>query len=170
MKVDLLKLEDDGRVPNHPRFPLLMYRGAFVRDGTVLTATEAIATFSANGWNGAWVNGIFAYHHYHASAHEVLANVGDAVEVQFGGAQGPVVTFPAGAVAVIPAGCGHCRVSKPGNLEIVGAYPAGQESWDLKRADNPADYAIAKDEIKNVARPEKDPVTGNVSPLLHHWV
>ncbi len=168
-RVEAIDLSDDGFVPNHPSFPLLLYPGAFLNNGAVSRSDEAINTFSANGWQGAWVNGIFRYHHYHARSHEVLANVGDAVSVQFGGAAGPVLTFERGMAVAIPAGCGHCRLSQPDDLKIVGAYPRGQENWDLKRADNPADYAAAKAEIERVARPANDPVFGAGGPLLTHW-
>lgn len=169
MQVDRLELEDDGRVPNNPALPLLIYARAFLRDDAPLAPGDVIEIFASNGWSGAWVNGIYPFHHYHACSHEVLANLGDAVEVQFGGEAGPVVTFEPGAAVVIPAGGGHCRVSNTGELLIVGAYPEGQESWDLKRADNPADYAVAKDQIALVPRPGRDPVTGTESPLLDHW-
>lgn len=165
VKVEQLLLRDDGQVPNHPLFPLLIYHGAFESTGT----HETIDVFASNGWAGAWVNGIFAYHHYHARSHEVLANLGDPVDVQFGGASGPVVTFEPGTAVVIPAGCGHCRRSAPTNLVIVGAYPEGQEHWDLKRADNPADYAIARREIARVPMPAKDPVTGGRGALFDAW-
>ncbi len=166
VRVETVELFDDGQVPNHPRFPLLLYHDAFLNSG----AEEVIATFSANAWQGAWVNGIFPYHHYHARAHEVLANVGPPVRVQFGGTSGPVLSFETGMAVAIPAGGGHCRLSDGAGLKIVGAYPRGQEDWDLKRADRPADYAAAKAEIAEVARPMLDPVVGSGGPLLEHWV
>ncbi len=170
LSVEAIELTDDGFVPNHPTYPLLLYPGAFLDNGAVSRSEEAINTFSANGWQGAWVNGIFRYHHYHARSHEVLANLGDAVTVQFGGASGPILTFEQGMAVAIPAGCGHCRLSQPDDLRIVGAYPGGQENWDLKRADTPADYAQAKAEVERVARPTNDPVFGAGGPLLEHWI
>lgn len=167
--VEALNLTDDGCVPNHPHYPLLIYHKAFLEVGAPSSTQNVISTFKANGWQGAWVNGIFPYHHYHACAHEVLANVGDPVTVQFGGASGPVLTFETGMAVVIPAGGGHCRVSSPANLKIVGAYPRGQENWDLKRAESPADYAVAKAEIAQVACPERDPIAGVTGPLLEYW-
>ncbi len=166
LHVETVMLVDDGQVPNHPHYPLVLYHGAFLGAGT----EDVIATFRANGWQGAWVNGIFPYHHYHARSHEVLANVGPAVQVQFGGASGPVLSFKTGMAVVIPAGGGHCRLSEGAGLRIVGAYPRGQEDWDLKRADRPTDYAAAKAEIAEVARPLLDPVVGSGGPLLEHWV
>ena len=161
--IEAFLLSDDGQVPNNPRLPLVLYRQVFERD---ISAEVAIDCFAQNGWQGAWINGIFDYHHYHARSHEVLANVGPAVTVQFGGKDGPEVVFERGDVVVIPAGCGHCRRSSGAGLTIVGAYPAGQESWDLKRADRPSDYAASHAQIDAAALPVTDPVTGDLEPLL----
>ena len=168
-RVETFQLTDDGQVPNHPDYPLVLYHEAFLRGGAPSSPQDVISTFRANGWQGAWVNGIFPYHHYHARAHEVLANVGPPVKVQFGGAGGPVLAFDTGMAVVIPAGGGHCRLSDGAGLTIVGAYPRGQEDWDLKRADSAADYAAAKAEIARVTRPACDPVAGPGGPLLEQW-
>ena len=165
MQCQPFQLQDDGRVPNSP-LPLLLYEEAFA---PAARTDDAIAHFAANGWYGAWVNGIFDFHHYHARSHEVLANLGGAVTVQFGGENGPVIDFEPGAAVVIPAGGGHCRLSANTGLAIVGAYPPGQEDWDLKRADNPADYRRAQAEIPKLRLPESDPLMGAKGPLLTHW-
>ena len=76
-------LDDDGTFPNS-RLPLLVYPA-------VLNPTDAdpAATFEqrfeANGWPGAWRNGIFGFHHYHSTAHEVLGICRGRARVQFGG-------------------------------------------------------------------------------------
>jgi uncharacterized protein YjlB len=167
-EIEDIRLADDGLVPNNPRLPLLIYRAVFApgRDG--VEAQSTLAALAANNWRGGWVNGIFTYHHYHARAHEVLANLGDAVTVQFGGPAGPELVFGPGDVAIIPAGVGHCRRSEPRRLVIVGAYPVGSTDWDLKRID-PNDYRQAKIEIPEVPLPETDPVTGAASPLRDYW-
>ena len=169
MRVERFDLKDDGVVPNHPSFPLVIYHDVFLRDASCLTADDVIEVFGSNGWSGAWVNGIFPFHHYHARSHEVLANLGGPVQVQFGGPAGPVITFQPGAAVVIPAGGGHCRLSNERELLIVGAYPYGQENWDLKRADDPEHYVAAKEEIAQVELPQQDPITGSKSPLLELW-
>lgn len=166
MHTEIIQLHDDGKVPNNPALPLVLYHGAFP---TGTRPDEAITQFAAHGWHGAWINGIYDFHHYHARSHEVIANLGPAVTVQFGGENGPTVEFQSGAVVVIPAGGGHCRLSNGGGLVIVGAYPTGQEDWDLKLADSASDYQLAKSEIPRVALPANDPVIGSSGPLLDHW-
>ncbi len=166
MEIEAIMLADDGAVPNNPALPLIICRNALPQTAST---DDVIELFTANGWRGAWVNGIFPYHHYHARAHEVLANVGAPASVQFGGASGPIIEFPQRAVAMIPAGGGHCRVSEASGLRIVGAYPAGQEDWDLKRADNSGDYARAHAEIASVPLPASDPLGGDSGPLFNHW-
>jgi uncharacterized protein YjlB len=161
-------LVDDGEVPNNPRCALLHYKSQFLRDSWLPTPDETLACFIRHGWRGGWVNGIYPFHHYHARSHEVLANLGDAVIVQFGGRHGPEIVFRPGDVVAIPAGCGHCRKSDPANLVIVGAYPAGQEDWDLKRA-NPEDHARALAEIPLVPLPKQDPVFGTAGGVLDYW-
>ena len=44
---------DDGDVPNNPRLPLIVYRGALETGGD----TAARPLFDRNGWTGAWQNG-----------------------------------------------------------------------------------------------------------------
>ena len=61
-------LQSEGAIPNS-RLPLLVYRGA------VKVASDPAATFEelfeANDWGGTWRNGIYTYHHYHSTTHEV---------------------------------------------------------------------------------------------------
>jgi uncharacterized protein YjlB len=97
-------LRDDGDIPNNPNLPLILRKGA------VTPGEEAIRKlFRTNGWSGSWVNGIYDFHHYHSTAHEVLGIAKGEADVQFGGRHGLVLKVAAGDVVVIPAGVGHCR-------------------------------------------------------------
>ena len=69
-KIEGYRFADDGRVPNNPRLPLIVYRGALKTGGDA--AASCVALFDRNGWTGAWQNGVYSHHHYHSSAHEVL--------------------------------------------------------------------------------------------------
>ena len=150
-------LLDDGLVPNNPRYPLKLYRAAFAV-GDHGAERNIAALFARNGWPGAWVNGIYPFHHYHATAHEVLGLARGWAEVQFGGPKGPRVTVEAGDAVLIPAGVGHCRIDGSDDLSVVGAYPGGVDV-DLKRA-TPAERLASQPLIANVPIWPTDPVTG----------
>lgn len=153
-----LLLDDDGLVPNNARVAVRIYRRAMEASGDA-PEQGVIARFAANGWGGAWINGIYPFHHYHALAHEVLGIARGWAEVQLGGPGGPKVRIVAGDGVLIPAGVGHCRLDASPDLSVVGAYPAGQEDYDLKRA-TPAERLQALTEIPLVPMPERDPVLG----------
>jgi uncharacterized protein YjlB len=163
-QIETVWLDDDGLVPNNTTLPLIVYRAALPADDAA--AEQRIETlFAANGWSGAWVNGIYPFHHYHATTHEVLGLARGSARVQFGGPSGPVLQVAAGDVVMIPAGVGHCRLSEPGNLSVVGAYPGGG-GWDLRRA-TPEEYKTALPLIAKVPAPPIDPVMGADGPACH---
>lgn len=155
-------LADDGLVPNNARLPLIVYRRAFDASGLPGMAAAIEAHFASNDWSNAWVDGIYDFHHYHATAHEVLGLARGVAQVQFGGPGGPIVRVEAGDAVMIPAGVGHCRTSGSADLSVVGAYPGGVD-WDLKRA-TPANREKALREIPRVATPVTDPVLGRDGP------
>lgn len=157
-----LALPPGDNVPNHPHWPLLVYRQAIAPD-----ADAAERMLTAHGWVGAWRNGVYPYAHYHTTAHEVLACVRGTATIRFGGTGGEAVSLRAGDVVVLPAGTGHERQAASDDFLVVGAYPRGQEDWDLQR-DAPTDADRAR--IDRVPRPEADPVFGDDGPLLAHWV
>jgi uncharacterized protein YjlB len=144
------------RIPNHPRFPVLVYRGVEAVTG----AAEARALFADHGWGGAWVDGILPFHHFHSTSHEALAVVAGRATVELGGPQGEAFEVSAGDVLVLPAGTGHRRTSARDGFTVVGAYPAGQEDYDLLRGDDPAEVAAARDRIAALPAPPDDPVGG----------
>ena len=107
--------------------------------------------FAANGWTGAWRNGVYGYHHYHATTHEVLGCYAGSALLQLGGPDGAVHAIAAGDVVVIPAGVAHRRVDASDDFAVVGAYPDGVTP-DLQEGGG--DPSIALD------RPDRDPVLG----------
>ena len=135
-------------IPNHPRFAVLLYRGVDVSDVQGL--------FAAHGWGGSWVNGVFDFHHFHSTSHEVLAVIAGSAVLELGGPQGESFEVSTGDVVVLPAGTGHRRASASGDFRVVGAYPAGQEDYDLLRE---ADDA-ARARIDALDAPPDDPVGG----------
>src|SRR3954465_10259530 len=138
-------------IPNHPRLPVLIYRGVDVPD-----ADAARALYAERGWGGSWVDGVFDFHHFHSNAHEALAVVAGRATIELGGPQGEAFEVSAGDVLVLPAGTGHRRAAAAGGFTVVGAYPAGQEDYDLLREADAA--AIAR--IQALPAPPEDPVGG----------
>lgn len=151
------RFADDGRIPNHPRLPLLVYAAA-LDPAAADRATAFEALFARHGWGGMWRNGIYPFHHYHSTAHEVLGIAAGRARVRFGGEHGTTLDLAAGDAVLIPAGVGHCRLGASADLLVVGAYPLGQHA-DLRRGD-PGDRPRALANIAAVPPPRHDPVTG----------
>ncbi len=160
-------LADNGLVPNNPALPLIVMTGVIA--ASERDASAIIARLAANGWRGAWVNGIYPFHHYHARSHEVLVIAAGSARVQFGGPSGPTLDLSAGDAVVIPAGVGHCCKSASADFSVVGAYPVGQEDWDLKRP-TADDHAQALSEIPLVPLPERDPLGGVTGAVVEAWL
>lgn len=156
-RVEVHLLRDDGLVPNNASVALRLYRQALAA-GDPGAEARIEALFAANGWTGAWVNGIYDYQHYHATVHEVLGIARGWADVQLGGPNGPILRVEAGDVVLIPAGVGHCRMDASRDLSVVGAYPGGA-SPDLCRA-TPSARTAALPRIVAVPPWPHDPVLG----------
>lgn len=160
------RFKDDGLVPNHPDFPLIVYRGAVRLPRELDPAAVYEDLFAKNGWGDSWRNGIYDYVHYHSQIHEVLGVARGEARVQFGGTRGRTFTVSAGDVAVLPAGTGHQCLSASEDFLVVGAYPpAGTYDECTKSEDHPR----AIKTIPKVALPRKDPVYGGNGPLKAEW-
>ena len=68
---EILQLSRNGWMPNNDRLPVLLYRTALHPDGRD-PASLFEQAFDANGWPPQWRNGVYDFHHYHSTAHEVL--------------------------------------------------------------------------------------------------
>lgn len=88
--------------------------------------------FAENGWTGSWRNGVFDWHHYHVTTHEVLGCYAGWAVIQLGGETGQPQRITAGDVVIIPAGCAHKRLEASADFAVVGAYPGGA-SPDMQR-------------------------------------
>ncbi|MBZ9696214.1 MULTISPECIES: cupin domain-containing protein [unclassified Mesorhizobium] len=165
-KANEFRFGDDGLVPNHPSWPLVVYRGAVRLPEDFDPAAVLEALFSANGWGDSWRNGIYDYVHYHSRIHEVLGVARGTAKVRFGGKRGRTLALKAGDVAVLPAGTGHQRISASDDFLVVGAYPP---AGTYDECTTTADHAKAVVTIPKVGRPRKDPVYGSKGPLLAAW-
>lgn len=99
-----------------------------------------------------------------ASARDLLRGA----EITFGGPYGETVKIEAGDVVVIPAGVGHRRESSGGGFSVVGAYPRGQENYDLRTGEEGERPGVLEN-IRNVPMPRTDPIFGEGGPLVERW-
>jgi uncharacterized protein YjlB len=115
-----VRFKDDGLVPNHPRWPLIIYRGAVDLGENHDPAAVIEDLFEANGWGETWRDGIYDYVHYHSRIHEVLGVASGKGRVRFGGDKGRIFTLRAGDVVILPAGTGHQCLSADDDFLVVG--------------------------------------------------
>jgi uncharacterized protein YjlB len=161
-----IRFQDDGIIPNHPRWPLVLYRGAVRRDDGFDPAAVLEELFAANGWGDSWRDGIYDYVHYHSRIHEVLGIARGEGRVQFGGLKGRTVALKAGDIAILPAGTGHQCLSASGDFLVIGAYPPNGTYDECAKSE---DRKLALRTIPRVGRPRKDPVYGSDGPLRAVW-
>ena len=161
-RVEEHRFDDAGGIPNS-RLPVLVHHGV----AAARSARDCVDLFARHGWSGAWADGVYPFHHFHSTAHEVLGIVAGTASVLLGGPGGRTFEVSQGDVLVLPAGTGHCNVGSSPDLLVVGAYPGGM--WcDLRRGD-PAERDEVLANIAAVPLPAGDPVNGADGPLPGAW-
>jgi uncharacterized protein YjlB len=165
-KSNEFRFEDDGLVPNHPSWPLVIYRGAVKLPEGLDPAAVMEVIFETNGWGDSWRNGIYDYAHYHSRIHETLGVARGTAKVRFGGKKGRTLSLKAGDIAVLPAGTGHQCLSASDDFLVVGAYPPFG-TYDECTTKDQHDGALAT--IPKVGRPRKDPAYGSKGPVTTRW-
>ena len=164
---ETISFADDGSVPNNPRLPFLIYRGAIDLKGTSKPEEMIERAFASHGWGDMWRNGIYPYAHYHSMIHEVMGIALGRATVRFGGEQGRDIELKPGDVVVLPAGTGHQCLKQTPTLVVIGAYPP-RGKYNLCRATK-AEHAKALPSIPKVPPPAADPVFGSKGPLIALW-
>jgi uncharacterized protein YjlB len=162
-----IRFRDDGIVPNHPHFPVLVYRGVVdLNDRAFDPATLIDFLFETHGWAKSWRDTVYDFVHYHSQIHEVMGVARGIAKIECGGLKGRVLFLKAGDVIVLPAGTGHRLIDASRDFLVVGAYPNGgtyDECTDTR------ERVDATKRIAKVRKPSKDPVYGRRGPLIRLW-
>ncbi len=166
-KPTTMTFEDDGIVPNNPRLPLVVYRGAVAVEQEDFDAGTIVdAVFESNGWGRSSRDTIYDFVHYHSQIHEVMGVAHGSAEVEFGGVKGRRLRLKAGDVAILPAGTGHRLIKASRHFLVVGAYPADgtyDECTDTR------EWADASKRIAKTLKAKSDPVYGRGGPIQALW-
>lgn len=157
---------DDGIYPNNDKLPLLLLPQVFNSEGTV-NPRDLETIFNLNDWTQSWRNGLFGFHHYHSTAHEVLGIYQGWIKAQFGGPSGKILEARAGDIIIIPAGVAHKNLSQSADFSVVGAYPMGQYP-DMQKGET-GERPQVDQQINRVPLPMKDPIFGLKGPVISKW-
>lgn len=156
---EALWFEPSGTVPNSAS-PVLIYRVDLPTDGSD-PAGHFEQLLERNGWTDSWRNGVYPFHHFHSTAHEVLGVARGRAKLRLGGEGGRDIEVAAADVLLLPAGTGHKKLSASSDFLVVGAYPEGSDC-DLIHAERMSGEALEA-AVRNIARvplPDRDPVLG----------
>ncbi|WP_232793577.1 cupin domain-containing protein [Siphonobacter sp. SORGH_AS_0500] len=157
MEPELLYFKDDGVIPNN-KLPVVIYRKVTEETGN-RAAQWLEDRFASHDWTNSWRNGVYPFHHYHSTSHEVLGIYSGQAQLQLGGEKGQVLSVQAGDVLILPAGTGHKKIEASTDFGVVGAYPQGKD-WDLLKGEK-GERPQADQNIAALELPVKDPVYGD---------
>src|SRR3954469_24841430 len=120
-------LKRNKNFPNS-KLPVLIYRKALsLPEQKNKAANIAQKLLIRNGWSNTWRNGIYNFHHYHSTTHEVMGICSGKATILLGGPKGKKATLEQGDVLILPAGVGHKCLNASGQFLCIAAYPQGKD-------------------------------------------
>jgi uncharacterized protein YjlB len=158
---------DDGDIPNHPRWPVIVYSAVFDAKTLDQSATAFDDLFAQNRWTVGFRNGIYPFVHYHSNAHEALGVARGSATVKFGGQAGRALHIQAGDALLLPAGTGHQLLEGSADLLVIGAYPPGEERDLMRQGEGHKD--LIRSRIASVPKPSTDPIHGHAGQMVSLW-
>ena len=155
----------DGIFPNS-NLNVLLYKKAL--NLPFLFPARAIKKlFEKNNWYNSWKGGLYTYHHYHSTTHEVLGVYEGDTIIKLGGENGVKVEIEKGDVLIIPAGIAHKNMGEKNQIKCVGAYPNGLD-YDMNYG-KPHEQIRTVENIWKLEVPLTDPVFGLQGEIQHYW-
>ena len=121
--------------------------------------------FERNGWPPQWRNGVYGFHHYHTTAHEVLGFAAGRARLVLGGPAGTRSTSAPAMSLVLPAGTGPFPPRGDARSSRRRRLSAGSVGRPATRSGKPEMLA----RIAAVPVPLTDPVKGKAGPLTSLW-
>jgi uncharacterized protein YjlB len=165
MQIETFVLEKNGWVPNNPHLPVVFYKDVFPAEQLAVTFADVEEMFRQHGWEPRWRDGVYRYHHYHTTAHEVLGFASGSARLQLGGPNGREIAVKKGQALLLPCGVAHRCLEADDDFLAVGAYPPGQD-WDLCKT-TPTPEQL--DRIEHFPIPDSDPVEGKNGVMCDVW-
>lgn len=165
LKPEQYFVKDDGVFPNSS-LPILHYLKV-LQLSPLFPALAIRKLFQKNNWTNNWKQGIYTYHHYHSTTHEVLGICKGETLLQLGGEKGITLFVQKGDVLVIPAGVAHINLGRENDVICIGGYPDGRDydmNYGMASERPKADHNIA-----SVPLPSTDPVYGTRGGLPDLW-
>ena len=171
VKIETFYIRDDKKYfPNNDHLPVIVYRNVFDPKG--LKPSQWEDRFRTNGFGRSWRDGIFAFHHYHSTAHEVLGCYSGRARVRLGGDNEQIlkdIELVSGDAVLIPAGVAHKNLGDDNQFGVVGAYDFDGDTYDMNYGKDANERRQAEENIKRVKTPARDPVLGEADGLVCRW-
>ncbi|HEY9001555.1 MAG TPA: hypothetical protein VIM89_09385 [Mucilaginibacter sp.] len=148
------------------KLPVVLYKG-ILSIPVLFPGIHVKNIFERNNWTNSWDSGIFTYHHYHSTTHEVLGIYSGSATIQLGGDEGPKLLLEKGDVLVIPAGVAHKNLDEEDAVGVIGAYPNGRD-YDMNYG-KPGERPQTDENIAALPIPDTDPLEGATGDLPKIW-
>lgn len=158
-------VKDDSIFPNSG-LPILHYPHV-LKLPKLFPAAAIKKLFQDNNWKNNWKQGIYTYHHYHSTTHEVLGICKGETLLMLGGEKGVSLFVQEGDVLVIPAGVAHMNLGNENDVTCIGGYPGGRE-FDMNYGAT-GERPRTDHNIASLPLPDTDPVFGSKGPLFKIW-